>query len=40
MWTVYDKRGTRYTYGSDDTGRLWIAWWNSYTLFVLLCGDN
>jgi RHS repeat-associated protein len=20
-WTVYDKKGTRYTYGSDDTGR-------------------
>jgi hypothetical protein len=21
MWTVYDKNGTRYLYGSDDTGR-------------------
>ena len=22
-WTVYDKHGTRYTYGSDDTGRMY-----------------
>jgi len=22
-WTAYDKRGTRYTYGSDDSGRMY-----------------
>jgi hypothetical protein len=22
-WTVYDKKGTKYTYGSDDTGRMY-----------------
>src|SRR5258708_2289699 len=23
VWTVYDKKGTKYTYGSDDSGRMY-----------------